>query len=327
MTVKRAHGWGAVIIGGGVLLSLNLFRTTPPASLAELLLAVGAYAALNALVLHWGLIVYGPPGALGALALTATTGAVLAGTSMLIVALALLAAAYVLMRCLLDPTVQWALLAGVTIAAVLFTALIVLAPNAMGWLVPYSLLLVVVRAVAAERNERRYRVLQAALVSILVAWAVAIAAIWTVALVSTLPTAEEYSRAESIHWVVAVEPAAAAWRWSDAPIVLLLLAACRPWRRQRRYSDAGWLLGAVGLGLPFWRATVAWAGASAAAPAVPFLALLAGAWWDAHGSALRRRVATAAVLMHVAAGLLVPSSRPTATAPVQACATRYGGSG
>ncbi|MFN8642373.1 MAG: hypothetical protein U0802_12240 [Candidatus Binatia bacterium] len=99
-------------------------------------------------------------------------------------------------------------------------------------------------------------------------------------------------------------------RWPGRAMVygaaglLLALALARPWHWQRRYGDGGWLLALVCLGVPPGWAARQQLGAAALATAVPFLAVLAGAWWEGGLAAWRRRVAGAAVVLCLVTALL-----------------------
>ncbi len=277
--------------------------------------ALALYVALGAAVLHWGLRVYGPAGGLGALALVAFTQPLWAAegaAAPLAGALAQLAAAYALMRCLLDPALSWALAAGAAMAAAVPAAAIggeSIVAAGLG-MAAFSALLAVVRTLTAERWERRARVAQASAVSIGLAWAVAAGVLIAVARSSTLPSPDDYgdaTRAAALR--VARREGTAASRaqgpqLADVPIAPLLLAATRPWRRARRYTDAGWLLALACLAGPSALAAASWPAAAVAV--VPLLALLAGACWDPARTPWQRRAATVAVLLQVAAIPLLP---------------------
>jgi hypothetical protein len=87
------------------------------------------------------------------------------------------------------------------------------------------------------------------------------------------------------------------------PLPLLLLLLIRPWRWHRRYSDLLWLAPAVWFGVPLsWSASPP-AGPRDLLPAFPFLALLAAAAWDVERSRRWRQVATALVLVAIAAAV------------------------
>lgn len=314
MTARTAHRWSAALVAAGALLAATAaLRVGPPASVWARAAGLAAYGALGALTLCWGQAVYGAPGALAAVGLMAFAAPALAGVAAagpLLAALAQLAAAYALMRCLLDPALQWTLLAGVAIAAALPAAglcgqAVVWAAACMGG---FSLLLVAARVLTAERSERRVRVAQAAVMSVGLAWAVAVVLAYAVARLSSLPSPAEYGRADRSLQPLRVLPAATAIAArADAepvriPIAPLVLTAVRPWRRQRRYSDAAWLLALFCLAVPLWRAA---AGSDNLVAVVPILALLAGACWDAPRPRWLRRAATAALALHVAAAVLL----------------------
>lgn len=316
MTGRTAQGWSAVmVVAGGLLAATAVLRAGPPAPLwAARAAALTAYGGLAALTLGWGQAVYGAPGAVGAVGLLAFAPPALAGAAAcpLLAALAQLAAAYALMRCLLDPSVQWALFSGLAIAAALPAAGLCgqWLPWAAACMAGFSVLLVAARVLTAERWEPRARVARAGVVSVGLAWAVAALLALALTRLSSLPSPGEYGRAgQPLPPFPAVRAAAAASAAHDGtvpselPIVLLLLAALRPWRRQRRYTDATWLLALLCLAVPLWRAAVAWPNNLVAV--VPILALLAGACWDAARPPWLRRAATAAVVLHAAAAVLL----------------------
>jgi hypothetical protein len=281
--------------------------------------------------------------ALGAPALLAPAG----GTT-LVGGLAQLAAAYALMRCLLDPTLQWALAAGVAIFAVPIGAFLHGASTAVmagvGWL---SALLIACRIATAERCESRPRVALGGVISVALAWLVAVALAVLVTLASHLPSPEDYTRAPREDGVAAavVEfphpvrlpagegilhvksslsrrerdrvggsddwplryvsaagagapalPTAASWP-AVLPSASLLLAALRPWRRERRYTDLGWLAVLLCLGVPLW---MAWSEPGGVFMA-PIAALLGGGCWDRSRPMLVRRVAAAVVGLQIVA--------------------------
>ena len=333
MTDRRAHAWGAAIVAAGGLLGATaaLWAGRPGSLWRPLVIGLAAYVASGALVLRWGLAVYGPRGALGALALAAFTPAVLAalgappllapaGGTTLAGSFAQLAGGYALMRCLLDPTVQWALLAGVAILAAPIGAFLQGASaTVLAGLGAASVVLIASRIATAERWEPRARVVRASIMSVTLAWAVALVVALLVAAASDLPSAQEYSRARARRGAPlaaariadgVVPVVAAAWAETDAPraagsslaglpLAALLLAALRPWRRQRRYTDAGWVALLLCLGVPLW---LAW-GEPGGVFMAPVAALLAGACWDPSRPALARYAATAVVLVQVAAAL------------------------
>lgn len=325
MTDRRAHAWGAAIVAAGGLLgaAAALWAGRPGSLWRPFAIGLAAYLASAALVLRWGLAVYGRRGALAAAALTAFTPGLLAalaappllapaGGTTVAGSCAQLAAAYALMRCLLDPTALWALLAGVAILAAPIGAFLQGAPSTvLAALAVLSLVLIACRIATAERCEPRARLMRASLVSVALAWAVALAIVLLVGAASHLPAAQEYSTAAPPGQTGTIVPvAAAAAAQADGPpagdvslaglpIAALLLAAARPWRRQRRYTDAGWVATLLCLGLPLW---LLW-GAPGGVCMAPVAALLAGACWDESRPPLARHAATAVVLLQVAAAL------------------------
>ena len=347
MTDRRAHAWGAAIVAAGGLLgaAAALWAGRPDALWRPFAFGLLSYAASGALVLHWGLAVYGPRGALAAVAIAAFTPGVLAamaapallapaGGTTLLGSVAQLAAAYALMRCLLDPTAQWALLAGVAILAAPIGAFLQGASSTvLAGLGVFSLLLIVCRIATAERCEPRARMVRASVMSVALAWAVALVVVLLVSAASHLPSAQEYSAASgprSAFRVVRsafspssqgidagrggeretlnaqrgtggtpITPRAETASLSGLPLTALLLATARPWRRQRRYTDAGWVAMLLSLGLPLW---LVW-GEPGGVFLAPVAALLAGACWDESRAPLARHAATALVLLQVVAAL------------------------
>src|SRR5262249_44905132 len=129
MIDRKAHAWGAAIVAAGALLggAAALWAGRPGALWRPLAIGLAGYLASGLLVLRWGLEVYGWRGGLGSVALAAFTPCTLAalaapavvapaGGATMLGSFAQLAAVYALMRCLLDPNLQWALLAGVALA-------------------------------------------------------------------------------------------------------------------------------------------------------------------------------------------------------------------
>jgi hypothetical protein len=317
----------------------------PTLAWQPLAIGLSAYVASAALVFHWGRAVYGPHGALAATALAAFAPVTLiplvaspaqavAGATTLVGSCAYLATLYALMRCVLDPTLFWVALAGVAIAAVPVGAVTYAAPSAIvTGLAALSLLLVVGRVLVAERSESQPRVAQASAVAVALAWTVALALVVLIDAFSHLPSAEEYSavvpparlsatRAASVGVVPAVlaadleDPRAAGSSLAALPVAALLLAAVRPWRPQRRFTDGGWTVALLCLPLPLWLTSAA----PGAVFATPIAALLAGACWDASRPAWARQAARLLVVMQGAAALLLwpyaPAPRADAVAPV-----------
>jgi hypothetical protein len=87
--------------------------------------------------------------------------------------------------------------------------------------------------------------------------------------------------------------------WSAWPVAALLLAATRPWRRQRSYADACWIAMLCCVGLPL---SLVW-GEPGGVFMAPAAAVLAGACWDGSRPQLARHAATLVVLLQVAAAL------------------------
>jgi hypothetical protein len=328
MNDRRAQAWGAAVIAAGALLgaSAALWAGRPGELWRPLAIGLTAYVASGLLVLRWGLEVYGARGALGAVALAVFTPGTLAalaappllapaGGTTLAGGLALLAAAYALMRCLLDPTLQWALIAGVAILAAPVGAFLhgAAATPALV-LAALSLLLVVCRIATAERCEPRARVVRSSVAAVAVAWIVPLAIMLAVFAASHLPSPEEYAAAHPAPAVLRVSSVdTSAMRAAGAPpdddrssiaalpVAALLLALLRPWRRERRYNDAGWAAALLCLGGALW---LLW-GAPGGVFMAPFAALLAGACWDTSRTGWARQAATALVLLQLAAALVL----------------------
>jgi len=333
MTDRRAHTWGAAIVAAGGVLGLAgaLWAGRPGLLWRPLVFGLAAYVASGAVVLRWGLAVYGPRGALGALAAVAFAPGVLAalaappllapaGGTTLLGGFAQLAATYALARDLLDPTLQWTFLASGAILLVPIGAFLqgsTAVPTA--GMAVLSLLLVAARVATAERWEGRVRVARASAVAVGLAWTAVLAVSLLVAAASHLPSPEEYSSARPapsarrFNAVLPVRAAEAAGADAAAtpaprpagaaalPLAALLLAAARPWRSQRRYSDIAWIAALLCLGAPLW---LAW-GESGGVFMAPFAALLAGGCWDSSRPAWARAAASAVVALQVAAAVLL----------------------
>lgn len=290
------HAAGAAVIAAGACLAA---AAAHQAGGTVLFSGLVAYAGLAALVYWWGLSVYGRNGALAALVLTAwlppVWEACADGPAVPLSALLSVAAVAVLARCLLDPTIQMVGLAGVLLAGALPAAAAVgesmdVAALSFG---ASSLLLVGWRGLTAERWEPRGRVVQGAATTALIAWGLAAALLAVLAQApSSLPSPADYGWLQVQHLAGPQAPMPRP-RFAAAAAALLLigLAAARPWRRERRYSDGVWVIALLCLG---W-------GERAADPArglvvvAPFVALLAAGCWDHHRSVMARRVATAAL--------------------------------
>ena len=339
MIDRKAHAWGAAIVAAGALLggAAALWAGRPGALWRPLAIGLAGYLASGLLVLRWGLEVYGWRGGLGSVALAAFTPCTLAalaapavvapaGGATMLGSFAQLAAVYALMRCLLDPNLQWALLAGVAMAVVPVGAFLHGSSTApMTGLATLSLALVGCRTMTAGRYEPRARVARASAVAVGLAWAVALAVVLVAAAASHLPSLGEYTqahrRAPSVMRAAAIEPLdpqadsgapAALAPWPVAlPLAALLLTAVRPWRRQRRYSDAGWGAALLCLGIPLW---LAW-GEPGGVFMAPIAALLAGACWDMSRPRWARRAASAVVGLQAIAALLLWPRYPGGVRP------------
>jgi 4-amino-4-deoxy-L-arabinose transferase-like glycosyltransferase len=260
------------------------------------------YLATCALVFAWGREVYGDRGALGATVLVAFLPPTLAQAATVSIdaaaACMLLAAVYAISRCLLDPTLQWAAIAGVVCGGALLStpaaiALVVVAPC-----------FVLIRALTAERHESKRRVVQGAATSLLLIAIVALAL--RAGLGSALPTptdgAWHLGHAASVDSLGTQRVPGTATDYAlaialETPIPFLVLLLARPWRAHRRYTDLIWLAAVVGLGVETCVSRRLFLGARDLLPIFPFLALLAGAAWDHARAPVWRRVASAAALL------------------------------
>ncbi|MDX2170610.1 MAG: hypothetical protein SF182_26290 [Deltaproteobacteria bacterium] len=287
MTERTGYLSGAALIVAGAA-CLVVARGAAPLPLV-------AYLVVQAVVLRWGMLVYGAPGAVGAVALSAFAPPLIAGDGGIGAAAGWTLAAFTLSRCLLDPTVQWAL----AIAAAGLLALVLGGSHSLVVpLLSYSAVLALWRAATAERWERRGRVLQAGLVAAAAGWGTLALLLGVFGHCSHLPEVDDISRRPASVQLAAAPPADAAPRGGAAPVALvpLLLAALRPWRPQRRYSDGAWIAAVVTLLLA--PPPGGWAMA-----VTPFFALLAGASWDAARPLWARRAAGALVAAQALVGL------------------------
>ena len=328
MVDRATYSWAAVILGSGLAAALAaMFRAGDFAAAPA---ALGVGVAIGVAVLISALPMYGARGARGALALTAWSPALMGWDGTIrpaAAALGQLVVVHVLMRCAFDPTLQWSLAAGVAIgAAALAATALGQSPAASGVsLAAFSLLLIAIRVATAEPAERRGRVLHAACAATALAWSVAGAVWFLAASCASLPSPQDFSSRAS-----AVQRAAfaAVDATNAAPVSLptgtavaaVALAVLRPWRRQRRYADATWLLALAVLALPLWLVARPLPGALAVL--MPPLALLAGACWDARRPKYAQHCATLLVIAQIAVVLArfpvragaVPSDAATAAA-------------
>ena len=292
----------------------------------DVVLVDGLLLALLSAIVHGAArAIYGGPAALaapaGLLAALPVLGAV-GGGGLAAAALAT-AALLVLGRCLLDPTAQRVVLAGVLLAA----AALALATDgvsreaALAALGGASLALAAWRALTAERCEPRWRVTQGAATATGLAWLIGGALLAAVSVLPARPSAGDLAAGVAAVVPVAVPDEAVTAR---APLLglnalpLLVLAALRPWRRERRFVDgvlvAG-LLAAVLAGAAARGINVAPSGV-ASVLAAPWLALLAGGAWD-HGRAPgARRLATLALAVQAATAVFAWPDYPRAHAPL-----------
>ncbi len=328
MADRATYSWAVVILGSGLAAGLVAMFRAGALGAAPAALALGAAAGV--VVLGVALPTYGARGALGALALTAWSPAVMGWDGALrpaVAALGQLVVVHVSMRCAFDPTLQWSLAAGVAIAAAALAASSLgQSPAASGVsLAAFSLLLIAIRTATAEPAERRGRVLHGACAATALAWSVA-GAIWYVAAsYASLPSPQDFSSHDSpVHRAAfaAIDASSAApvSLPTGTAVAAVVLAVLRPWRRQRRYADATWLLALAVLALPLWSAARLLPGAIAVL--MPPLAVLAGACWDPWRPKYAQRCATLLVIAQIAVVLArlpartdaVPSDAATAAA-------------
>ncbi len=304
------------------------------------------YVGLCLLVFAWGMEVYGPAGALAATALIAFVPPLLgysarvtadaAGTGLIF------AAVYALSRCLLDPSLERSLVAGVAGGLALLSRFSALA------LAPLALVLVLLRTFTAERLESRRRVLHGGMAAVVIAAIVALLVLSagfgfrhpitrlreipcrsralqaTRSILGDAPLPLPRGFLTGLDHRLARDRSATAWvdalgaaeePGSSSPFAivallgtllpLLLLLLIRPWRWHRRYSDLTWLAPALWSGIPPSLSACAPVSPRSLLPAFPFLALLAAAAWDAQRSRRWRQVATALVLIAIAAAVWI----------------------
>jgi 4-amino-4-deoxy-L-arabinose transferase-like glycosyltransferase len=296
---------------------------------------VGFYVLLCALVFCWGAEVYGPAGALGATVLIAFLPTLLGHAGLVTTDAAatcmIFAATYALARCVLDPTLERAIIAGVACGVALLTKYSAIA------LGPIAFVLVGIRALTAEGIESRAHAAHAGAVSVLLAGVVA-----TVAVSAGFgfqhpitPLTELACESRSLHalrgWLGAfplplpfeflhgldlvlrldqdgtagglvylcgrlsrhgLPSYYAVATLLKTPLAFLVLLFTRPWRWHRRYTDLIWLVPILWFFAQMSFSLQSQVGIRYVLPAFPFMALLAGGWWD-HGRSQRwHRAAT-----------------------------------
>ena len=309
------------------------------------------YVVLCLLVFAWGHEVYGPAGALAAAVLTAFLPALIGHTAVMTVDVAatctMLAAVYALARCLLDPSLQAALLAGVALGAaqlVKFTALD---------LAPIAVLMLLARLATAVRTESRWRIAHGGVTSLVVAAGTALLVVnlgfgfqgtgarlsdvgcrsarcsrlQTVLGETRMPLPVDYlsgldlvasydEQRLSGGYVYLLGEARREGFASyfvvatllKTPLAFLLLVVARPWRRHRRYSDLMFVVPALWLFAHFSLFFHTQLGLRFVLPAFPLLALLAGANFDDERTP-RLRFAALVLLIAQMAGTVVACPR------------------
>lgn len=266
MSARAAGRWAWLCIGGGAVLAVTARGHTPDAGHA--IGALGFYVALCWLVCLWGRAIYGGRGALAAAALIAflppMLGHATRADGAAAAACLTLAAVYALARCLLDPSFQAALIAGLGLGVAQ------LAVHSAIALPGIAIALVLARVATVGRHESPRRVLHGSIASLAIAAGIAF----------VVCSAASWFRGVAVHDVSArVTDTSILAAFFKTPVPFLILLFARPWRRHRRYSDlalavsAVWCLVAPGDD-----------GVGGALPAFPFLALLAAANWDDHRS-------------------------------------------
>lgn len=297
-----------------------------------------SYLLLCGVVWRWAASLYGRRGALGAVVLTAFCPAFLAQagvmTAEMIAVAAMTAAVFALARCLRDPTLLAAALAGVWIGVALLTDYLAIV------LLPVSVLLVLCRVVAVDRMESRARVAHGSTTAALMSWVVAVLVLdagfllqgvgTTIAWLDcqsqvfqllraafgslVLPLPRDYligldrvlaprALAEGLPYLVgdrsvAVFEALPLW---GAFLFLALLIAMRRWRRERRYDDAVLVVPVVWLVLSFGVFSHPQIAVRFLLFAIPFLVLLAAGVWEREGTAAREKVTGWLLVLQAAA--------------------------
>lgn len=285
----------------------------------ELPVEVACRLGLAAVAGWWALRVYGPTAALAATALTAFALPLAAAAPDAVVgrlaAAAQLVLALLLMRSLLDPTLQGIGAAGVALAAALLAGELA-HQGALGraWLVGFSVLVAAARVATADRTEPRGRTVQASAVTVALVWGVGLALLAGAERLLPLPSPDDYVRRAPVELPIvyagmSVEHPARSpeqtgvisWAASHAGLAIpLVLAAGRPWRRARRYADAVLVGMLLCLMVPGGR--VALPGTAAV------LAVLGAGWWAA--APWRRWAGTAALGAQVIVSMaLAPPAR------------------
>jgi len=253
----------ATAIAAAALLLSSLTSGVPDARTAVVRILA------TVVVWFWGEEVYGRPAALGATLLFSFHPLVLASAGGIVPVLLFAAVAHRALRLLLDPSLQDAAAIGAVagVAAWITTA-------ALG-LVVFFVALSIARVATRNPHETMPRTVRACVSASVVCALVAVLS-WSFLNAFAVPRAGLELAAPLGERVF---PAA----YSLAPLALI---AIRPWRRHRRYADAGALAALLCLGAAaWWSEGVARAGAFAALPAA---VVLAAAVWD-HGSGLLRR--------------------------------------
>ena len=268
-----------------------------PVAAAWLGLNLLCYVILCGLVFRWGRRIYGLPAAVAATALVAFLPRLLGQIArpMELVDLTwMFAAAYAIVRCLLDPTVQWAVLAGVATGVSL-----VIADRAI-WLLPFSGLAIICRGLTAEHWEPHRRVWHGSIGAVLITWAVA--AVITNGLVAVASEVSSIGAAVSRSGIRDTDTIGSTL--GQMPVILLLLACTRRWRWERRYTDA--VLVASILCLAVSAEAYHWGTGSGdwILPALPFIALLAAGNWDSGRNRWSVRFATALLAVHLVVTLI-----------------------
>lgn len=300
------------------------------------------YIGACVVVFCWGREVYGDAAAVGATAMLAFLPTMLAHSAVATTDAAatctIVAAAYAITRCLLDPTLERVGLAGLACGAALLTKYSALALVGLG---PFF---VGLRVVTAERHESHWRVGQGAAASLFLIGVVAALVVcagfgfqhpitrlaelscqsrvlqnltaWIGAVPLLLPREyltgldgvlyidQDHTGGGGVYLLGTLSQRGFASYYLVAtllktPLPFLILLVMRPWRAHRRYTDLMWLAVVLWFGVQMSFALYSQVGLRYLLPAFPFLALLAGAAWDHGRSPVGRHVATVLVLLLV----------------------------
>jgi len=257
----------------GLLSALLVFALYGTASVGD----SAARALASIVVYFWAEDVYGSAAALGAALLLSFHPLVVAaspGGGSVVCMLLIAAAVYRAQRCLLDPSLQDAVVVGA-----LGGVALLMTPAAIGS-APLLLALAVAREATRGAHESRVRTRRASAAVLLISGLV-LALLWRVGTAVAAP--------RPLSALSAPPPGGALL--IACSLIPLALIGLRPWRAHRRYADASAVAAVVCFGIAAW-----WCEATplaAARAALPAAAVLAAAVWDYGTGPLRRGVAWA----------------------------------